>query len=104
MFASLATVRVSGVRSPGLKLGAKSVPETPKSPPTQASFATSIVSGFKSGNYSVFEDRSEGILSAVKKTGKGDIIAILGKGREDYQDVNGEKIYYSDIEIIRKEQ
>ena len=63
-----------------------------------------VISGFITNNYSVFEDRGSGVLSALKKAGKDDIVAILGKGREDYQEINGEKIYYSDLEIIRKEQ
>ena len=29
-----------------------------------------------------------------------DILVVLGKGREDYQEINGKKINYSDIEII----
>ena len=31
-----------------------------------------------------------------------DTLVVLGKGREDYQDIKGEKIEYSDIEIIEK--
>jgi UDP-N-acetylmuramyl tripeptide synthase len=30
----------------------------------------------------------------------GDIVAILGKGKEEYQEINGKKLYYSDVEII----
>ena len=63
-----------------------------------------VISGFTTNNFSVFKDRGTGVLSALKKAGKDDIVAILGKGREDYQEINGEKIYYSDLEIIRKEQ
>lgn len=63
-----------------------------------------VISGFTTNKFSVFEDRGTGVLSALKKAGKDDIVAILGKGREDYQEINGEKIYYSDLEIIRKEQ
>ena len=31
---------------------------------------------------------------------KDDILVVLGKGREDFQEVKGEKIDYSDIKII----
>ena len=30
------------------------------------------------------------------------MLVVLGKGRENYQDINGTKIKYSDIEIIEK--
>ena len=31
-----------------------------------------------------------------------DTLVVLGKGREGYQDVEGKKVEYSDIEIIKK--
>ena len=37
-----------------------------------------------------------------KKCKNGDIVIVLGKGREGYQDVEGKKVEYSDIEIIKK--
>ena len=33
---------------------------------------------------------------------KDDILVVLGKGREDYQDIKGKKLEYSDIETIEK--
>jgi UDP-N-acetylmuramoyl-L-alanyl-D-glutamate--2,6-diaminopimelate ligase len=38
---------------------------------------------------------------AIKSLSSGDILVVLGKGREDYQEINGKKINYSDIEIIQ---
>ncbi len=35
---------------------------------------------------------------------KGDIVAVLGKGREEYQEINNQKIFYSDLNIIRDYQ
>ena len=32
---------------------------------------------------------------------KNDIVAILGKGREKYQDIQGEKVYHSDLDILK---
>ena len=58
-------------------------------------------SGFKKKNYSIYNTREKGVKAALKLIKKNDIVAILGKGREEYQDVRGEKIYYSDLEAIR---
>ena len=30
------------------------------------------------------------------------ILLVLGKGRENYQEIEGEKIFHSDIDIIRQ--
>ena len=31
---------------------------------------------------------------------KGDILLILGKGHEDYQEINGIKYHFSDKEVV----
>ena len=48
--------------------------------------------------------RAEGIKAAFDLAKKDDIVAILGKGREEYQDIAGEKIFFSDREVIREYQ
>ena len=42
----------------------------------------------------------QGIKAALNVSKKNDIIAILGKGREKYQDIKGEKVFHSDLQII----
>ena len=37
---------------------------------------------------------------AIKSLMKDDILVVLGKGREDFQEIKGEKNNYSDIKII----
>ncbi len=32
------------------------------------------------------------------------MVVILGKGREKYQELKGEKVFYSDLKIIREWQ
>jgi len=61
-----------------------------------------ILKGFKSKNYSVFDNRDQGIKAAIKVSKKNDIVAILGKGREKYQDIQGKKIYHSDLDILKE--
>ena len=61
-----------------------------------------IVKGFKSNKYSIFDNRNQGIEAAIKVSKKNDIVAILGKGRETYQDIQGKKIYHSDLDILKE--
>jgi len=60
-----------------------------------------IIKGFKGKNYSVFEDRTDAVKKGLTELQKNDVLVILGKGREEYQDIMGEKIFYSDIAIIK---
>ena len=60
-----------------------------------------IVKGFKGNKYSIFDNRNHGIEAAIKVSKKNDIVAILGKGREKYQDIQGEKIYHSDLDVLK---
>ncbi len=58
--------------------------------------------GFRSKkNYIIVTDRKEAILRVVKETTQSDIVAILGKGHETYQDINGEKIDFDDKQIVK---
>ena len=61
-----------------------------------------IINGFKRNQYPVYDDRTQGIKAALSISNKNDIIAILGKGREKYQDIKGEKIFHSDLDIIKE--
>jgi len=60
-----------------------------------------IISGFKNTNYEVFKERGNAIRSGLETLQKNDVLVVLGKGREEFQDVNGEKLFYSDINIIK---
>jgi len=51
-------------------------------------------------NYSVIQDRSEAIIAALEEARSGDIIAVLGKGHEPYQEIRGERKPFSDMKIV----
>ena len=61
-----------------------------------------IIKGFKNTNYSIYDNRNQGIEAAIKLSKKNDIVAILGKGREEFQDIQGKKIYHSDLDILKE--
>ena len=61
-----------------------------------------IIKGFKRRNYLLFNCREEGLKSALNEAKKNDIVVVLGKGREEYQEIANEKVFYSDIDIIIK--
>ncbi len=46
-------------------------------------------------------DRHEAIKTAAAIAHKGDIILVAGKGHEDYQEVNGVKHHFSDLEELQ---
>ena len=61
----------------------------------------SIPEGLKN-NFDVFTDRENGLRAALDMTVKNDIVIVLGKGREEYQEIGGKLISYSDINIINE--
>ncbi|MFC1573703.1 UDP-N-acetylmuramoyl-L-alanyl-D-glutamate--2,6-diaminopimelate ligase [Candidatus Latescibacterota bacterium] len=61
-----------------------------------------ILEGVPSGTvHEVIPDRAEAIDRALELAGKGDAVVIAGKGHEDYQIINGEKLHFDDAEIAR---
>jgi UDP-N-acetylmuramoyl-L-alanyl-D-glutamate--2,6-diaminopimelate ligase len=58
------------------------------------------LSGDASG-VSVIEDRRAAIAAAVREASPEDVILLAGKGHEDYQDIAGVKLPFSDIEEAR---
>jgi UDP-N-acetylmuramoyl-L-alanyl-D-glutamate--2,6-diaminopimelate ligase len=59
-----------------------------------------IVAGLAGGQerVKVIEDRRAAIAHAVRSADPRDVILIAGKGHEDYQEINGVKQHFSDIE------
>ena len=52
------------------------------------------------GKYVAIENRQEAIEYALKNAMPGDMILILGKGHEMYQEINGEKFEFNERQII----
>ena len=61
-----------------------------------------IISGFQNNNYEVFKERGAAVRKGLEELQNNDVLVILGKGRDEYQIVNDEKLYYSDINIIEE--
>jgi len=59
-------------------------------------------SGLESSNDAlIIEDRAQAISVAAKLANPGDIILIAGKGHEDYQEINGVRHHFDDMEQIK---
>lgn len=52
------------------------------------------------GKYVEIPDRREAIFYAMDHAQEGDVIVVLGKGHEDYQEIKGVKYHYNDKETI----
>ena len=62
-----------------------------------------ILTGIPEGtDVTVIKDRREAILYAVKTSVKGETIALLGKGHENYEIVEDRKIPFSEKEILHQ--
>lgn len=52
------------------------------------------------GSYIEIEDRKEALEYAITHAQKGDMIITLGKGHEDYLEIEGKKYHFSEHEVI----
>ncbi|HQN65993.1 MAG TPA: UDP-N-acetylmuramoyl-L-alanyl-D-glutamate--2,6-diaminopimelate ligase [Methylophilus sp.] len=50
------------------------------------------------GSYAIEPDRAKAISVAIHAAQAGDTVLIAGKGHENYQEINGKKVYFSDVE------
>ena len=51
-------------------------------------------------NYEIEINRKKAIIKGIQMLKKGDILLVLGKGHEDYQEINGIKYPFSDSCVI----
>ena len=59
-----------------------------------------IVKGFLKNKYKIIKNREKAIINALK-IANNNLLLILGKGIEEYQNIKNEKIPHSDINIVR---
>ena len=52
--------------------------------------------------YIEIEDRREAIKYACENAQEGDLILLVGKGHEEYQDIKGTKYYFSELDVIKE--
>lgn len=64
-----------------------------------AAIAADIMRGNVTENLEVVLDRSEAIGGAIHNAAANDVILIAGKGHETTQEIAGEKIAFSDLEV-----
>ncbi|MBD3332886.1 UDP-N-acetylmuramoyl-L-alanyl-D-glutamate--2,6-diaminopimelate ligase [candidate division GN15 bacterium] len=61
-----------------------------------------VKAGIESDNYEVVPDRKEAIKTILSRAKSGDIVLLAGKGAEPYQEIQGERTPFSDIETARQ--
>lgn len=61
-----------------------------------------ILPGVDSAKTRVEADRARAIFEAIGWAESGDIVLIAGKGHEDYQEVHGQKLHFSDVDVAQK--
>ena len=61
-----------------------------------------IIEGIEkyNGKYITIDDRKEAIYYALDNAEDGDIIVMLGKGHETYQEIKGVRYHFSEEEVI----
>lgn len=61
-----------------------------------------LIGDSKKTNYVRINDRTEAIKYALDNAKEGDIVAILGKGRDNYMAIGDEKVPYCDYDVIKE--
>ncbi len=64
--------------------------------------AKQIEQGFTASNYKIVLDRKQAIKQAIMLAKAGDVVVIAGKGAENYMDIKGQKIFFSDKAVIEE--
>lgn len=66
--------------------------------------ATDILIGMHKTNckYKIISKRKDAIEYAIKNAKKGDVIMLLGKGHENYLEINGKKYPFNERKIIKE--
>ena len=85
--------------------GADLVIVTDDNPRSEApkAIANDIIQGFSgSAHHEVLHGRAEAIAHAIGMAGPDDVVLIAGKGHEDYQEIQGEKLRFSDAEQVHE--
>lgn len=59
-----------------------------------------IESGMASNKHICIVDRKQAVRYAIDSSRRNDVIAICGKGAEEYQDINGVKSPYNDFDVV----
>lgn len=67
-----------------------------------ASIIAEILEGMQTGSSRIEANRARAIFEAVGEAKVNDIVLIAGKGHEDYQEIQGQKLPFSDVEVARK--
>jgi UDP-N-acetylmuramoyl-L-alanyl-D-glutamate--2,6-diaminopimelate ligase len=62
-----------------------------------------IVSGMNEENHEIIVDRAAAIQSAIRHARQSDTVLIAGKGHEDYQEINGVKLPFSDVLVAQQQ-
>lgn len=66
-----------------------------------------IIAAIKSGvgtheHVNVITDRRQALQAVIHDAGPDDIVLVAGKGHENYQDIDGHKLPFSDQQVIRE--
>lgn len=64
--------------------------------------ASDMVGSHQETNYTFISDRPSAINFAFQKAKKGDVVAVIGKGRDNYMAVLDKRLSYSDYDVIMK--
>ena len=55
-----------------------------------------------SGKAQIELDRASAIFEAIGSAHRGDVVLVAGKGHEDYQEIAGERLPFSDVAVAKK--